>query len=125
MYHVLAEADPYSSGGAAGGGIIMVIYLAVIILMVVSLWKVFVKAGQPGWASIIPIYNIIVMLQITDKPLWWVILFFIPIANIIIPILVSIAIAERFGKGAGFGIGLAFLGFIFYPILAFSDAQYQ
>jgi len=112
-----------SSGGASA--IVMVIYLAVIVLMIVSMWKVFTKAGQPGWACIVPIYNIIVMLQIADKPLWWIILFFIPIANIIIPIMVNIAIAEKFGKGTGFGIGLAFLGFIFFPILAFGDAQYS
>jgi hypothetical protein len=112
-----------SSGGPPA--ILMIIYLVVIVLMIVSVWKVFAKAGQPGWASIVPIYNIIVMLQITNKPLWWIILFFIPIANIIIPIMVNIAIAEKFGKGAGFGIGLSFLGFIFFPILAFSDAQYS
>ena len=130
MYQLLAQnefptPDACPSGGGGVPFIVMLIYLAVIILIIVSMWKVFVKAGQPGWASIVPIYNMIVMLQIADKPLWWIILYFVPIANIIIPILVSIAIAEKFGKGAGFGIGLAFLPVIFYPILAFSDAQYS
>ena len=129
MYQLLAQnefpaPDAYSSGGV-NPIIVLLIYLAVIALMIVSLWKVFTKAGQPGWACIVPIYNIIIMLQIADKPLWWIILFFIPIANIIIPIMVNIAIAEKFGKGAGFGIGLSFLGFIFFPILAFGDAQYS
>ena len=129
MYQLLAQnefpaPDAYSSGGGTPL-IVLLIYLAVIALMIVSLWRVFTKAGQPGWACIVPIYNIIVMLQIADKPLWWIILFFIPIANIIIPIMVNIAIAEKFGKGAGFGIGLSFLGFIFFPILAFGDAQYS
>ena len=112
----------------SGGGtptILLIIYLAVIALMLVAMWKVFTKAGQPGWACIVPIYNLIVMLQIADKPIWWIILFFIPIANIIFQIMMNIAIAEKFGKGAGFGIGLSFLGIIFFPILAFSDAQYS
>lgn len=105
--------------------IVMLLYLAVIALVIVGMWKAFAKAGQPGWASIIPIYNIIVMLQIAQKPLWWIILYFIPVANIIIPILVSIALAEKFGKGAGFGLGLAFLPFIFFPILGFGSDTYK
>jgi hypothetical protein len=123
MYHLLAQSEMSDGGGAPA--IVGVIYLAVIILMIVSMWKVFTKAGQPGWASIIPIYNMIIMLQIANKPLWWIILFFIPIVNIVIAIITNIAIAEKFGKGAGFGIGLSFLGFIFFPILAFGDAQYS
>ena len=74
---------------------------------------------------LIPIYNLIVLVKIAGKPIWWFILFFIPIANIVVAILVPIALAEKFGKGVGFGIGLILLGFIFYPILAFGDAQYQ
>jgi uncharacterized membrane protein YhaH (DUF805 family) len=65
------------------------------------------------------------MIQIAGKPAWWLILFFIPVVNFIFAILLAIEIAKAFGKGAGFGIGLAFLGFIFYPILGFGDAQYQ
>jgi len=114
-----------TSVGGAGAAIFMLVYLAIIILLFASLWKTFAKAGQPGWACIVPIYNLIVLLQIADKPIWWIVLYLIPIVNIIIPILVSIAIAENFGKGAGFGIGLAFLPIIFYPILAFGDAQYS
>ena len=125
MNYLLAEVDDVNSVAGGIGCFMLLIYLAVLILVIAGIWKVFAKAGQPGWASIVPIYNIIVMLQIADKPLWWIILFFIPIANIIIPILVSIALAEKFGKGAGFGIGLAFLPFIFYPILGFGDAQYN
>ncbi len=109
-----------------GGGIVgMIVPLIIMAVMIAALWKVFVKAGQPGWASIVPIYNIVVLVQISGKPVWWVILFFIPLANFVAAILISIAIAERFGKSAGYGLGLAFLGFIFYPMLGFSDAQYQ
>lgn len=101
------------------------IALAAVIAVFAGIWKVFTKAGKPGWAAIVPIYNVIVLLQITGKPLWWIVLFFIPIANLVAIILVSLTLAEKFGKGAGFGVGLAFLGFIFFPILGFSDAQYQ
>ena len=112
------------TSGGAGGAIFMLVYLALIILLLVSQWKTFAKAGQPGWACIVPIYNVIVLLQIAKKPIWWIILLFIPFVNIIIIILVNIAVAENFGKGAGFGLGLVFLPIIFFPILAFSDAKY-
>ena len=102
----------------------MIIGLAFIILMIVSVWKVFVKAGEPGWASIIPIYNIIVYLKIAGKPLWWIILLIIPFVNFIILILVALGLAKNFGKSGGFGIGLLLLGFIFFPILAFGDAKF-
>ena len=103
---------------------LVVLYLAVIVLMLASLWKVFTKAGKPGWACIVPIYNILVMLQIAGKPDWWIVLYFVPIANIVVSVLVSLAIAERFGKSVGFGVGLILLGVVFYPILAFGDAKY-
>jgi len=106
-------------------GIVTIIYLAILILQIAALWKVFVKAGQPGWACIIPFYNIYVLMIVAGKPGWWFILTLIPLVNIIICIIASIAIAGNFGKGTGFGIGLVFLPFIFFPILAFTDAQYK
>jgi Family of unknown function (DUF5684) len=111
-----------TSGGMGVFG--MLIYLAIIVVIIAGMWKVFVKAGKPGWASIVPIYNIIVLLEIAGKPLWWIILLFIPIVNLVILVLIAIEIAKAFGKGTGFGLGLAFLGFIFYPILGFGDAVY-
>jgi hypothetical protein len=108
-----------------GGAISGIISIAIMVAVVAGIWKVFVKAGHPGWAAIVPIYNLVILMQIAGKPVWWIVLFFIPLANFIAAILVSIAIAERFGKGTGFGLGLAFLGPIFYPLLGFSDAQYQ
>lgn len=101
------------------------IVLAIIIAVIAGIWKVFEKAGKPGWAAIIPIYNLIVLLEIAGKPLWWIILFFIPFVNLIAVILVSLAVARNFGKSDAFGIGLALLGFIFYPILGFGDAQFK
>ncbi len=106
-------------------GIFLVVQLAIIIFLIASIWKVFTKAGQPGWASIIPIYNIIVMLQIVGRPWWWILLLLIPIVNLVIFIIISIDMAKSFGKGAGFGIGLFLLGIIFYPILGFGGATYQ
>ena len=88
------------------------------------LWKVFTKAGQPGWAALVPVYNLIVLLQIVGRPIWWFILFLIPLVGLVVAIIVAIDVAKSFGKGVGFGIGIAFLGFIFYPILGFGDAQY-
>lgn len=101
------------------------IWLAVLVFVLVSMWKVFTKAGQPGWAVLIPIYNLYVLIKIAGKPGWWLILYIIPLVNIVISVIVCIGIAERFGKGAGFGIGLWLLGIIFYPILAFGSATYS
>jgi hypothetical protein len=101
-----------------------IIWLALVVLIIAGVWKTFVKAGKPGWAAIVPIYNIIVMLEIAGKPIVWIILFFIPVVSIVAAILVGIAIAEQFGKGTGFGVGLGLLGFVFFPILGFGDAQY-
>jgi hypothetical protein len=96
-----------------------------IIISIAGLWKTFAKAGEPGWAAIIPFYNLYVMTKIAGKPGWWVLLCLIPLVNFVIFIIISIGIAKNFGKGAGFGLGLFFLGPIFYGILGFGDAQYQ
>lgn len=104
--------------------LIWIIYIAVIIVVITGISKAFEKAGKPGWAAIVPIYNVIVMLEIAKRPLWWILLILIPIVNIVILIIMSIDIAKNFGKDTGFGVGLALLGFIFWPILGFGDAQY-
>lgn len=103
----------------------LLIFFIIVIFIIASFWRVFTKANQPGWACIIPIYNFYIMLKIANKPAWWLILMIIPFVNFVIAILVSIGIAKAFGKGEGFGLGLAFLGFIFFPILAFGDAEYK
>ncbi len=104
--------------------LILLVELALIVLIIAGLWQTFTKAGQPGWAAIIPIYNIYILLKIAARPWWWLLLFLIPLVNIVIAIVVAIDVAKAFGKGAGFGIGLALLGFIFYPILGFGSATY-
>ncbi len=113
-----------TSPDVQAGPLPMLIGLAVLVFVIASVWKVFVKAGEPGWACLVPIYNLIVYLKIAGKPLWWVILFFIPLVNFVFALLASLGLAKNFGKGAGFGLGLFFLGFIFVPILAFGDAKF-
>jgi uncharacterized protein DUF5684 len=109
---------------SSGSGMVLIIYLIVIAAYVVGMWKVFTKAGQPGWASIIPIYNAYVMLKIVGRPGWWLILYFIPLVNIIIWIIVSLDLAKVFNQGSGFGVGIILLPFIFVPVLGFGDARY-
>ena len=104
--------------------VVWIIYLAIIVLMIAAYWKIFTKAGKPGWAVIIPIYNIIVLLKIIGKPLWWIILLFIPLVNIWFSIVMVHSLSKSFGRGVGFTLGLIFLGIIFYPILGFGDDKY-
>jgi Family of unknown function (DUF5684) len=115
----------YSSQGEAPGPLFWIFWLAFAILMIAACWKIFTKAGQPGWAAIIPIYNWYMLCKIVGRPGWWVILLFIPFINFIIGIILCIDLAKSFGKGVGFGIGLILLGVIFFPILGFGSAQYQ
>jgi len=113
------------AGAFAALGVVMLIVCVLMVVMIVSLWKVFTKAGQPGWAAIVPIYNIVVLLQIVGRPMWWLVLCLIPLVNLVAAIILAIDLAKSFGKGAGFGLGLIFLGFIFYPILGFGSARYS
>lgn len=107
------------------GAIMSLLYLVMIVAAIAGMWKVFEKAGQPGWAAIVPIYNMFVLLQIVNKPIWWIVLLLIPLINIVILIMVSIALAEKFGKGGGFAVGMVFLPFVFYPMLGFGDERFQ
>jgi len=123
---LLAQVDySYSAQGTAPSPFSTIIAILIGLLVIVAMWKVFTKAGQPGWASLIPIYNVYIWCKIVGRPGWWVILMLIPFVNFIILIILSIDMAKSFGKGVGFGLGLAFLGIIFLPILGFGSAQYQ
>lgn len=119
-------AEPVATGGlmAIMGGGMMFVWFIVVLVMIVSQWKVFSKAGQRGWAAIIPIYNIYVLAKVGGKPGWWFILLFIPFVNIIILFIIFHGISKAFGKGMGYTLGLFFIGIIFWPILAFGSAQY-
>jgi Family of unknown function (DUF5684) len=120
----LAQVD-YTTEGKAPGPIFWICWLAFVVLMIAALWKIFSKAGQPGWAAIIPIVNTYFVCKVAGRPGWWVIPMFIPFVNFIIAIILCIDIAKSFGKGVGFGIGLILLPVIFFPILGFGSAQYQ
>ncbi len=114
-----------SAGAGLMGGFSGIVSLVICLVIIIGLWKVFTKAGQPGWAAIIPIFNLYILCKIAGRPGWWVLLMLIPIVNFVIWIIVSLDVAKNFGKGAGFGIGIAFLSFIFLTILGFGDAKYQ
>lgn len=103
----------------------ILIFLVVIIAIIIGGCKVFTKAGEPGWASIVPIYNTIILLKIVDKPTWWIILLLIPPISFVFGIIVCIELAKKFGKGTGYGIGIAIFPYIFIPMLGFSDAKFQ
>jgi len=118
-------ADVSLSLLAQGGIFGSLILLAILVVVIAGGWKMFEKAGKPGWAFIVPIYNVIVILEITGRPIWWILLYLIPIVQIVVAIIVTIDLAKSFGKDALFGVGLIFLGFIFIPILGFGSAKYQ
>jgi len=103
---------------------VIICWLAIVIFLVAAQWKVFVKAGQPGWGCIIPIYNWYIMLKIGGKPAWWLLLFLIPGVNLIFAIWTVNMISKSFGKDEAFTVGLLLLGIIFWPILGVGSAKY-
>ncbi len=125
----LEQALGLLKGMGAG---IMVFGLAVMVFTIVSWWIVFKKAGQPGWAILIPIYNFLIILKVAGKPWWWIfaiLLAIIPFVGallmLVVMILIFHGISTKFGKGAGFTVGLVLLSFVFVPILAFGNAEYN
>ena len=120
--------DGGSGLAALGAGMLVgwLIAMAVSVFTIICNWKVFKKAGKPGWASIVPVYNTVVMIQIAELPMWYIALFFVPFANIYAMFKINIEIAKKFGKTAGFGVGMTLLQPVFYAILAFSkDVGYS
>lgn len=105
-------------------GAYLFVVLAIGVFLIICQWKIYAKAGKPGWACLIPIYNIVVLLEIVKKPVWWLVLLLIPVVNLVIAIIIMIELAKVFGKDGGFTVGLILLPYVFYPILAFGDAQY-
>ena len=122
---LVAQEPGYTPSAGEVSPVSLIISLLIALLVIVATWKVFTKAGQPGWAAIIPIYNLYIWCKIVGRPWWWILLMLIPFVNFIVGIILCIDLAKSFGKGAGFGIGLALLGVIFFPILGFGSAQYQ
>ena len=98
---------------------------ALTLLIFAGFWKTFEKAGEPGWAGIIPIYNLYVLVKISGNAWWWFILFFVPLINFVATLKISIDVAGKFNRGVLFGLGLTFLSFIFFPLLGFGGFQYR
>ncbi len=111
-------------GGGLAGIVSLVFFLAILVFFVAAAWRLYEKAGRAGWEAIVPIYNLYVMTVIVGMPAWSIILFFIPLLNIAASIWMAVNLAKSFGKDILFAIGLLLLGFIFYPLLAFGDAEY-
>lgn len=121
----LAQSDG-SLGGIIGTFFLLfwLCNFVLLFLLLAAVWRIFAKAGQPGWAAIVPIYNAFVFVRVVQRPTWWSLLLLIPFINIIPYFILSIDLARVFGKGTGFGLGLIFLPFIFLPLLAFGEATY-
>ena len=110
----------------------ILVVLPILLILVVASWKIFTKAGQPGWAILIPVYNIYVYTKVLSRPKWWILLYFFAIvpfvgsfAVLFVSIIDSFRLAKLFGKAPVFGVGLLLLPFIFYSILAFGSAEYD
>src|SRR5438105_12218673 len=85
---LLAQVE-YSTEGKPPSPLSMIVGLLIALLLIVAMWKVFTKAGQPGWASIIPIYNLYIWCKIVGRPGWWILLMLIPCVNIIVGISIT------------------------------------
>ena len=117
--------DSLEAGGLlAILGAYLFFVIGIAIFAIVCMWKIYEKAGKPGWASLVPIYNIVVLLEIIKKPVWWIILLLIPFVNFIILIVIYRELARVFGQGVGFTLGLIFLNIIFFALLAFGKFDY-
>jgi hypothetical protein len=104
--------------------VFLLLVLVVIVFYVVALWRLFSKAGVPGWGAIVPIYNVYLWCKIAGRPGWWVLLFIVPLVNVIVHLIVSLDVAKSFAKSGAFGVGLWLLAFIFVPILGYGSSTY-
>jgi uncharacterized protein DUF5684 len=100
------------------------VWLAIVVVLIAAYWRIFAKAGRPGWASLVPIYNVVTLLHITGRSGWWTLGMFVPLLNIFVFIRLVFELAGAFGRGIGFGFGLLFLSPIFIPVLGFGDSRY-
>jgi hypothetical protein len=110
---------------SSSGNIELFAILALTVVIFAGFWKMFEKAGEPGWAGIIPIYNLYILVKISGNAWWWFILLLVPVVNFFAALKISIDVAGKFNRGVLFGLGLMFVSFIFYPLLGFGDYQYQ
>lgn len=103
---------------------IWLLAMAISVFTMVCIWKIFVKAGKPGWAALVPFYNTLIILEFLGRPWWWLLLMLIPFANVVISIIIVFDYTKAFGKSTRFGYGLIFLTVIFIAILAFDSSRY-
>jgi hypothetical protein len=122
-YETYTTSTTSTADAGIGIGVVLA-YLAVVAFLLVAMWKIYSKAGQAGWKALVPIYNTLVMLQMVGRPMWWIVLLFIPFVNIIFAIIITNDLSKSFGKDVAWTVGLILLPFVFYPILAFGKSQY-
>jgi len=103
---------------------ILIFALTTAVVEIAGAWYMFEKAGEPGWAAIIPVYNLLIGIKIAGKPWWYILLLMIPVVNLVILIITLDGLSKSFGKSSGFTVGLFFLRWIFIPILGFGKAVY-
>ena len=113
-----------SSASPALNAVYVVFCIAAAVIGIIAMWKIFTKAGKPGWASIVPFYNLYIEFEITWGKGIMFLLLLIPVVNVIISLITMAKLAKAFGKDIAFTIGLIFLPFIFMLILAFGSSQY-
>lgn len=100
------------------------VFWLLILMTFEGIYKIYHRAGKPGWAAFVPVYNLVVKLEIVKKPVWWIILLLIPFVNIIFAIWITNLLAKRFGKDEGYTLGLILLPFVFFPLLGFGRDPY-
>lgn len=116
-----------SNDGGGGGilGIFLLLAIALYLVPAAGMWKAFKKADQPGWGAFVPLLNLFYLVEIADKPTWWVALPFVPVIGWLLLLTLFVDVGKQFGKGPGTGLGLVFLPFVFWPLLGFGDAKYH
>ena len=124
MHEIYSYDYYYEAPVYTASPVVSIVSLVLGVLMIVAIWMIFKKAGKPGWAAIVPFYNIYTMYEITWGSGWRFLMLLIPIYNIILGIQTQVKLAKAFGKGGGFAVGLIFLPYVFYPILAFDGSTY-
>lgn len=135
VYNSLNTTSTSSSSSSLPTGLLVGIIVGCVVLAAISIaamWRIFTKAGKPGWAAIVPIYNLIVLLQVIGRPVWWILLYLlaaIPFVGFIVALVVQIIVAndlaKSFGKSTGYTVLLVLLPIIGYPMLAWGKATYQ
>ena len=127
-YSSTADSAGLMAGFAAFFATYAIVILAIAVVQIIAMWKIFVKAGEEGWKSIIPIYNIIILLKISGINPLLILVNFIPVVGSLaymgITIWQNIKLSRAFGKSDGFAVGMILLGPIFYMMLAFGNAEY-